>query len=93
MEKNTFNMGRYIFKLEKNNLFVIDNPVSDIENSMDFFKISKIDGIYNLKSKTNENDFAIAILVNGQFYYRTVDNTPENIVQYKELIQVIKDFR
>lgn len=81
----TYNMNQYIFEIKDNYLFVLDNPITNL-SSMDFFDIKKIDSIYNLKSKSNDTDFAMAIIVNGQFYYRTVDKTEDNITLYKKLI-------
>lgn len=88
----TYNMKQYIFEIKDNHLFVVDNPVTDL-SSIDLFEIKKIDGIYNLKSKSNDEDFAIALMVNGQFYYRTVDKTKENIVKYKKLVNDILDIK
>lgn len=81
----TYNMNQYIFEIKDNYLFVLDNPITNL-SPMDFFDIKKIDSIYNLKSKSNDTDFAMAIIVNGQFYYRTVDKTEDNITLYKKLI-------
>jgi hypothetical protein len=83
-----FNMGRYIFQIAGEHLFVIDNPITAI-SSMDFFEIKTIDGIYNYKSKSDDENFAIAIIPNGSFYYRTVDKTPQNIKLYKKLLEEI----
>ena len=46
--KISYNMGKYIFEIKSDKLFIIDNPISDL-SSLDFFEISKIDGIYNYK--------------------------------------------
>lgn len=88
----TYNMKQYIFEIKDNHLFVVDNPVTDL-SSIDLFDIKKIDGIYNLKSKSNDEDFAIALMINGQFYYRTVDKTKENITKYKKLVNDILDIK
>jgi len=83
-----FNMWKYIFEIKNDHLFVIDNPATDL-SSIDFFAIKKIDGIYNYKAKSDAKNFAIAIIPNGSFYYRTIDKTLENIQKYKELIEII----
>ena len=88
MKTTTYNFGSYIFEIKGENLFVIDNPVTDL-TSMDFIDIRKIDSIYNFKSKSSETDFAIAIIINGSFFYRTVDRTKDNISKYEELIEKI----
>ena len=85
-------MGKYIFEIKSDKLFVIDNPISDL-SSLDFFEISKIDGIYNYKGQSNEKNFAIALMVNGNFYYRTVDRTKENITMFKEMINQIVEVK
>ena len=92
IQQNSYNMGQYIFKIKNNYLWVIDNPTTDL-SSMDFFDILKIDGIYNYKGKSNDKDFAIALMVNGNFYYRTVDNTKENIAMYKSLLHDIEEIK
>ena len=91
-QQKSYNMGQYIFKIKDKHLWVIDNPITDL-SSMDFFDILKIDGIYNYKGKSNNKDFAIALMVNGNFYYRTVDNTKENIAMYKSLLDDVNEIK
>ena len=91
--KISYNMGKYIFKIKSDKLFIIDNPISDL-SSLDFFEIGKIDGIYNYKGQSNEKNFAIALMVNGNFYYyRTVDRTKENITMFKDMIEKIVEVK
>ena len=92
MKHTTYNFDKYIFQIKNGYLWVIDNPTTDL-SSMDFFDISKIDGIYNYKTKSNETDFAIALIVNGSFYYRTIDKTPDNIKKYLKFVKKIEKIK